>query len=83
VALDQSITLELCERHTVFAGLVLPHSSHGIGATLPEAINKLGVPLEMVIQRRPMSSDRGAHGGESPNLNSSSRFVRHQRQHWD
>lgn len=61
MALDKGVAFKLRKGLAVFVGLAFPHAKHGLTVDVPEAIDNHGQIREVLVQRRPMSRDRGLH----------------------
>jgi len=61
----KSLTLKFRKLLAIFVGLSPPHANHGILTGVPEAMDHVGVVLEMTIQDGPLNGNRSIHNGAS------------------
>src|SRR5262245_55573340 len=64
MALDERFALKFGKAVAALISLVPPHASHCIAIGSPEAVDQLGVVLEMAIQGGPLSGKRPLHTSE-------------------
>jgi hypothetical protein len=61
----KSLTLKFRKLLAIFVGLSPPHANHSILTGVPEAMDHVGVVLEMTIQDSPLNGNRSIHNGVS------------------